>query len=271
MGRLDGKVSIITGAGSGFGALSAQLFAKEGASVVVADCSRENGENIVKEIIKAGGEAIFVLTDVTKSEDCKRMVDLTVENYGKLNIIFNNAGITGGVRYDFAHCSEEIFDHVLKVDVNGVFYGIRHAVPHMVKNGGSIISTASVAGMAGCYGGPAYCAAKGAVIAMTVAAANEYGRFGIRANCISPYAAITPIMKQYMETEQGQAKLELFKSGNPMGKLIDPIQIAYAAVYLASDESNCVNGHNLVIDCGATVKSQPVDMRVFAGDNPYDI
>lgn len=271
MRRLEGKTAVITGAGSGFGALTAKLFAEEGAKVVVADCNEDGGRQIVKEIEAGGGEAVFVLTDVTKSEDCKRMVETAIEKWGKLDIIYNNAGITGGVKYDFAHCDEKIFDQVFKVDVNGVFYGIRHAAPYMVKNGGgSIISTASVAGMLGCYGGPAYSSAKGAVIAMTIAAANEYGRFGIRVNCISPYAANTPIMKDYMKTEQGRAKLELFKSGNPMGKLVEPKAIAYAALYLASDESSCTSGHNLVVDCGATIQSQPVNMEIFAADNPYE-
>lgn len=121
MKRLEGKTAVITGAGSGFGALSAKLFAEEGAKVVVADCNEEGGMQTVKEIEEKGGIAVFIKTDVTKSEDCKRMVETAVEKWGKLDIIFNNAGITGGVKYDFAHCDEEIFDQVLKVDVNGVF------------------------------------------------------------------------------------------------------------------------------------------------------
>lgn len=272
MGRLDNKVAVITGAASGFGKLSAILFAKEGAKVVCADRTEEEGLKVVEEIKAAGGEATFIKIEVTSSQDCKRMCDLAVEKYGKLDIIFNNAGITGGVRYDFSHIDEEIFDQVLKVDINGVFYGIRHAAPYMIKNGGgSIISTASCVATNGCFGSAAYCAGKGAVVSMTVAAANEYGRFGIRANCISPYAANTPLMKEYMKTEQGRAKLERFKSGNPMGKLVDPMAVAYAALYLASDESNCTSGLNLRVDCAATVISQPVDMEIFAQDNPYDM
>jgi len=270
MNRLINKVAVITGAASGFGELSAKLFAEEGASVVVADRDEKNGNRVVNEILAKGGKAVFAFTDVTKSEDCKAMVQTAIKNYGKLDIIFNNAGITGVIKFDFAHCNEEEFDSVFKVNANGVFYGIRHAVPELIKNGGgSIINTSSVVGIAACMGSAAYSGSKGAVNALTIAAANEYGRFGIRSNCISPYAANTPIMQHYMESEEGRAKLELFKSGNPMGKLVEPIQIAYAALFLASDESLSINGHNLVVDCGATIKSQPVNMDVFNRDNPY--
>lgn len=274
MNRLEGKVAIITGAGSGFGMRSAKLFTKEGAKVVVADICEEDGLKTVEDIKKEGGDATFVKVDVANSKESANMCKVAYDSYGKIDILFNNAGIQGYVNHDIAHMDEEIFDRFIRVNLKGVWMGIRNAAPYMVANGGgSIINTASVAGMVGNLGCSAYGVSKGGVITLTWTAANEYARFGIRVNSISPYVSNTEgAMKIVKAGLVGGGKFDPNAKrdhGNPLNKSIDPWDIAYTALFLASDECSTMTGQNLVVDGGFMTRSQPLNPEAFHKNNPY--
>ena len=271
MGRLEGKTAVITGAGSGLGRETALLFAQEGAEVVVADIVFESAEKVVSEIKKAGGEACAVCADVSKEDDVKQMIEFAVEKYGKLDILYNNAGVTGShLDLDMAHQDPAELDKVYGVNVKGTFYGIHYAAPYLVKNGGgSIISTASVAGVIGCMGGAFYGSSKTAVIGLTQTAANEYGRFGIRVNCVSPYVMRTPFLAMMEKTPEGRKELAMFHGGNPCGRIVDPKEVAYTVLFLASDESTGITGQNIMVDLGAAVQGQPYDNDSWVLKNTY--
>jgi len=252
MSKLNGKVAIITGAASGIGKASALLFAREGAKVVVADVTDELGKETVKMINESGGKAIFVHTDVSKVEDVKSVVKTTVDTYGKLDIIFNNAGIEG-VTADTANYPENVFDKVVAVNLKGVWLGIKYAVPELLKNGGgSIINTSSVAGLVAFAGSSAYNATKGGIIQLTKTAALEYAKQNIRVNCIAPGVIETPMIERYLKG-QPEAKAA-FVQIEPVGRLGKPEEIAKAALFLASDDSSFVTGIVLVVDGGLTAQ-----------------
>jgi NAD(P)-dependent dehydrogenase (short-subunit alcohol dehydrogenase family) len=262
MGKLEDKVAIITGAGSGFGRATSILFSKEGAKVVVADIVEKSGKETVDLIKANGGEAIFVKVDVSKSADCENMVKVAVESYGKLDILFNNAGIQGEGEHDIAHMKEEVFDRFMNVNLKGVWLGIHYAAAELVKTKGAIINTASYVGSVGALGCSHYATSKGAVKTLTFVAANELGLHGVRCNCISPYMAETPGTafhpKKYVEME---------KSGNPMHKLIPINDVADAVLFLATNSS--VNGHDLYVDAGANTLTNPTFIDVFKEANQY--
>jgi NAD(P)-dependent dehydrogenase (short-subunit alcohol dehydrogenase family) len=252
MGKLDGKVAIITGAASGIGKATAILFAQEGAKVVVADITDDLGEETVKMINKSGGKAIFVHVNISKAEDVENMIKTTVKAYGRLDIIFNNAGIEGASA-DTANYPENIFDKVVAVNLKGVWLGIKYAVPELLKNGGgSIINTTSVAGLVGFASSSAYSASKGGIIQLTKTAALEYAKQNIRVNCIAPGVIDTPmidrIIKDHPEVEEALIQAE------PIGRLGKPEEIAQAALFLASGDSSFVTGTVLVVDGGLTAK-----------------
>lgn len=261
MGRLEGKVAIITGAGSGFGRLSALLFAKEGAKVVVADIVDKNGEETVRQIREAGGEASFVHVNVADAAQSANMVKTAVDTYGKLDILFNNAGIQGDVWEDIAHMKEETFDRYINVNLKGVWMGIHNAAFELAKTHGCIINTASIAATQGYYGCTAYGTSKGGVLSLTYSVANELARFGVRCNAISPYTAATP----------GITPSPRDLEGNPQHRLMEPNDIAHAALFLASDECKCINGINLFVDGGCTTKSPPFEIERFEANNPYPV
>jgi len=249
MMRLEGKVAIITGAGSGIGRETALLFAREGAKVVVADYVSEAGGETVRQIRESGGEAIFIKTDVSKASDVERMVKQTIEEYGKVDILHNNAGILGEVAF-VGDATEENWDRVFAVNLKGVFLCSKYAVREMVKRGGGvIISTASSMGLVGLPGNTAYSAAKGGVIQFTKTMALEYASSNIRVNCICAGWIDTP-----MNEELGEHIIRWTLRETPMGRWGRPEEVAQAALYLASDESSFVTGTALVIDGGWVAK-----------------
>ena len=246
MDRLKNKVAIVTGGGSGIGRATCLLFAREGAKVVVADYVAEGGNETVKQIKTAGGEAVFVQADVSKSADVQNMIGATVRNYGRVDILFNNAGIEGPSS-KLANLQEEDWDRVIAIDLTSVFLGIKYVIPEMVKQGGGVIlSTASVAGMVGFPGSGAYAAAKAGVINLTRLAALEYADKNIRVNCICPGVIETPMVDRVV----GGRSRERIVRTEPVGRLGRPEEIANAALFLASDESSFATGAPFIIDGG---------------------
>jgi NAD(P)-dependent dehydrogenase (short-subunit alcohol dehydrogenase family) len=254
MMKLKGKVAIVTGAGSGIGKASAVLFAQEGASVVVVDWNRETGARTAESIRGSGGEAVYCYADVSNPHDVEAMVNTAVEKYGKLNALFNNAAIQ--LISPLVETTEDLWDRVHRVNLKGVFLGCKYAIPAMIRNGGgSIINTASVLGFMGDPDLPAYCAAKGGVIALTRAAALGYGPQGVRINCICPGDIETPLLQDYFNKDPDPARLRQEVSAKyALRRVGKPQEVAQLAVFLASDESSFMTGTTMVIDGGLTVK-----------------
>jgi NAD(P)-dependent dehydrogenase (short-subunit alcohol dehydrogenase family) len=249
MARLAGKVAIVTGAASGIGAATARRFAEEGAAVVVADVADEGGARIADELVARGGQAAFRHTDVGSLADLEATVAFALERFDGLDVIHNNAALTGGGYV--ADIEPEVWDASLRVMLTGVFYGMRAAIPAMLaRGGGSIITTSSVEGFFGEIMSAPYCTAKAAVINLTRTVAAEYGRRGIRANCICPGAVDTPMLG-LLCTVSGRSHDDLGKA-HALGRILRPEEIANVALFLASDESSAVTGAALVADGGLT-------------------
>jgi meso-butanediol dehydrogenase / (S,S)-butanediol dehydrogenase / diacetyl reductase len=248
--RLAGKVAVVTGASRGIGRASALLFAKEGAKVTVADVRDEMGRDAVKEIEKTGGEANFALTDVSKEADVKRMIEDTVTRWGRVDILFNNAGYSLVKRVD--EMSEAEWDEILGVNLKSVFFGVKHVVPFMRRQGGGVIlSTASISGLVGQMLTPAYVAAKGALVLLTKSLAMDYGAENIRVNCICPGITDTPALRKHLDTAADpEALIRERQSRVPLGRFLLPEDIARAALYLVSDESEGVTGIAHLVDGG---------------------
>jgi NAD(P)-dependent dehydrogenase (short-subunit alcohol dehydrogenase family) len=251
--RLDGKVSIITGGGSGMGRVAAELFAKEGASVVVADFSEATGEAAVAAVRAAGGTASFVKVDVSNEDDARAMVQHAVATYGRVDTLYNNAGIMPEADHSVIDTDVPTWDKVMAVNVRGVFLGCKHAIPRMLEQGsGSIINVASFVAILGCsVPQDAYTASKGAVLALTRSTAVQFAGRGVRSNSISPGPIETPLMTEWLLKDEAAKQLRLAR--NPTGRFGRPEEIVNAAIYLASDESRWTNGANFVIDGGITV------------------
>ena len=249
MGKLADKVALITGAGSGIGRAAALLFAKEGAKIVVADFVPQGGHETVKMIKEAGGQAIFVEVNVTKSSDVQRMVKSAVDAYGRLDILFNNAGMQG--KYIMtADLPEETWDNIIATNLKGVFLGCKYAIPVMLNQGsGVIINTASTAGMLGLPGSQAYCASKAGVIQLTKSAALEYADKNIRINCICPGGITTPL-SGIGKALTDAASIPPFHQPQAMRRFGSPEEVAKVALYLASDDSSFVTGTLSVVDGG---------------------
>ena len=246
--RLKDKVAIITGAASGIGKATAKLFAEHGAKVVVADIDKDGGSQIVTQIQNGGNEAIFVETDVTLKVNTEKMVAQTVETYGKLDILFNNAGIA--MRLPVAELPEEDWHRCLDVNLTGVFLCAKAAIPAMLKNGcGSIINMSSIYGVVGADVRAAYVASKGGVTNLTRGMALDYAENNIRVNCICPGFVETPLVAGVIKTPE---EYQTLADKHPMCRLGQPEEIAYGALYLASDESAFVTGIALPIDGGYT-------------------
>ena len=251
MARLEGKVAVITGGASGIGSASAQLFVEEGARVVIADIMEDRGNALADEL---GGSAVFLRVDVSQEDDVKAAVDLAVEKFGRLDCMFNNAGI-GGAGGPIDLIPAIGFDITIAILFRSVFFGMKHATPVMKRQGsGSIISTASIAGLRTGFAGHFYSACKAAVIHMTRSVAMELGPFFIRANSICPGGIVTSIFGRGLGLDQDSAeglygKLEeIFKEAQSIRRAGLPEDIARAAVWLASDDSSFVSGAAISVD-----------------------
>ena len=248
--RLKGKVAIVTGAARGIGRASAMLFAKEGAKVTVADNRADLGQETVRQIEEAGGEARFALTDVSDEEQVKAMVEGTVAQWGKLDILFNNAGI---VLVKFVEdTTVEEWDQVMGVNLKSIFLGVKHAIPHMRRQGGgAILSTASIGSFTGQFKTPAYIASKGAVLLLTKSLALDYGADNIRVNCICPGITDTPMLREHIEASGDPATVIRERTARvPLGRFLTTEDPARAALYLVSDESDGITGIAHVVDGG---------------------
>jgi NAD(P)-dependent dehydrogenase (short-subunit alcohol dehydrogenase family) len=242
---LENKVAIITGAGSGIGKAAAELFAKEGAKVVVSDISEENGYNTVEGIKKNGGEAFFVKADSSKPEDNEALVKQTVEKYGRLDIAVNNAGIGGPLGLTGEYPIDG-WKKVIDINLSGVFYGLRYQIPAMQPTGGSIVNIASILGNAGTKFSPAYVAAKHGVVGLTKAAALEYADKKIRINSVGPGYIKTPLVMNSIDKDTLNALVGL----HPIGRLGESEEIAELILWLASSKSSFVTGAYYAADGG---------------------
>ncbi len=246
--RLKGKVAIVTGAGSGIGEATALTFAKEGARITVADVADSAGNDTVEQIRSAGGDAIYAHTDVTSADDIQGMVHLTTSNFGRLDVLFNNAGIA--MRLAVAELPEEDWDRCIDINLKGAYLGSKYAIPAMIANGGgSIINTASIYGIVGGPNRAAYVASKGGIVNLTRGMALDYADSNVRVNCICPGYTDTPIIQNIVQTPD---KYQALVDQHPMGRLAKASDVAYGALYLASDESAFVTGIALPIDGGYT-------------------
>jgi NAD(P)-dependent dehydrogenase (short-subunit alcohol dehydrogenase family) len=251
-GRLSGKVAVITGGASGIGEATAKRFVEEGAKVVVADIQVDAGRAVAAAL---GDAAVFVACDVTVEAQVADAVDLAVNTWGRLDVMFNNAGIVGAVG-SIAETSSDAWLKTIDVLLNSVFYGSKHAARVMIpQRSGSIIATTSIAGVIGGVGPHAYTAAKTAVIGLTKSIASELNQYTIRVNAIAPGTIPTALTAQAITGDRGNvaAVAEHARLTNGMGIASDPIDIANAALYLASDEARLVNGHTLVVDAGRSI------------------
>jgi len=251
--RLANKVAIITGAASGIGRASADVFAREGARIAVADINDAGGEETVTAIRADGGEAVFVHTDVSRASEVERLVKVTKEKFGKIDIFFNNAG---AFEVDMLKImEEEVWDRVYAVDVKSIFFSVKYAVPEMRKvGGGVIINTASNSVNNPTAGMCCYISAKSAVIALTKVLAVELAPDNIRVNCVSPSLTDTGIVDGIKADSTSAEWLNEMVSRIPLGKrLIKPEEIAHAALYLASDEASMTSGINLIVDGGSGI------------------
>jgi NAD(P)-dependent dehydrogenase (short-subunit alcohol dehydrogenase family) len=244
MGKLDGKVAIVTGGASGIGRATALLFAEEGAHVVLADRAGSEGESVAVEV----QNAVFLEVDVGDPDQVKGMVGEAIGRFGRLDILFNNAGIEGETAAT-ADCSLENWDRVIRTNLNGVFYGMKFAIPEMLKGGGGvIINNASVAGLVGFATLPAYCASKGGVVQLTKTAALEYAKSNIRVNVICPGVIWTPMVER-VTGGNAEARAQ-FEAMEPVGRFGTAEEVAKLALFLASDDSSFCTGAPFIVDGG---------------------
>jgi NAD(P)-dependent dehydrogenase (short-subunit alcohol dehydrogenase family) len=248
--QFSGKVALVTGGASGIGRACSQLFAKEGASVVVSDVAVEDGEETVRLIEEDGGEASFVEADVSKAAEVEALVGRAVEAYGRLDYAFNNAGIEGSMATNTADYSEEDWDRVIGVNLKGVWLCMKHEIPQMLRQGGgSIVNNSSVEGLVGLQGPSAYAASKHGVVGLTKTAALEYAQSGIRVNAVCPGLIRTPMVERYTE---GDAETEAQWAAifEPVGRMGSAEEVGEAVVWLCSEAASFVTGHAMAVDGG---------------------
>jgi NAD(P)-dependent dehydrogenase (short-subunit alcohol dehydrogenase family) len=249
LNRLENKVALVTGGSSGIGQAAAQLFAREGAKVVIADINAEGGEETLRIIRDAGGEAHFVRTDVSKAADVEALIDKIVEIYGRLDCAYNNAGILGDI-VSVADHNQGAWDHTIDTNLKGTWLCLKYQIPQMLKQGnGAIVNTTATAGVKG--GSPyrsAYAASKAGIVSLSKSAAMENAEYGLRINVICPSHTRTPMLEQFFEL---RPELEAdFIAQAPMGRIAAPEEVAEGALWLCSDASSFVTGHVLAVDGG---------------------
>jgi len=253
--QLAKTVALITGGASGIGRATALLFAREGAAVAIADVNADAGQRVADEIVQSGGRASFEPVDVTRVADCRRVVERAIREFGRIDILFNNAGIIR--RATVLDLSEEDWDRVMAVNLKSIYLMSREVIPHMQKaGGGTIINTASGWGLTGGAKAAVYCASKGAVVLLTKAMAIDHGPQNIRVNCICPGDTDTGMLReeaQQLGEENNRFLAEAAK--RPLGRVGTPKEIAQTALYLASDASSFVTGTALVVDGGGLAGS----------------
>jgi NAD(P)-dependent dehydrogenase (short-subunit alcohol dehydrogenase family) len=247
--KLAGKVAIVTGAGGGIGRASVIALACEGAKVTALDVNVAGGEETAAQAKSKGLEVVFEPTDVCKESQVKAAVESTVARWGRLDILFNNAGIV--LVKSIEEMTEAEWDRLMAINLKAVFFGCKHAIPHMRKTGGAILNTGSIGSFTGQLGTPAYIASKGAVALLTKSLALDYGRDGIRVNCICPGITDTPMLREHMGYgEAGEKNIRERLARVPLGKILDPRDVARAALYLVSDDSAGITGITHVVDGG---------------------
>lgn len=249
--RMQGKVAIVTGGGGGIGRASVEVLAEEGARIVVAEFNRETGQAAADAVTAAGGEAIFVATDVSEEDQVKTLMDTAIAAYGKIDVLLNNVG--GSTLNDgrITEVSNDEFWLKMRVDLFGTWLGCQLALPHMMKaQSGSIINMTSVNAIIGVKGRNAYACAKGAIVSLTRALAVEYGEYGIRANCIAPGRTLS----ERVLARQGNRKPTDIKDTSHLLGVIEPREIAKTVLYLASEDSSKTTGQMLVVDSGLTIQ-----------------
>jgi NAD(P)-dependent dehydrogenase (short-subunit alcohol dehydrogenase family) len=247
-GRVDGKIALVTGAGSGIGRATALVFAREGAKVVVADVVVDGGEETVRQIKAAGGAALFVKADMAKAAEVEAMVQKAVTTYGRLDCAHNNAGIEGATGRT-ADYREEDWDRVIRINLTGVWFCMKYEISQMLKQGGgAIVNTASDAGLLGVPQMPAYVASKHGVVGLTKTAALEYAKSGIRVNAVCPGVIKTPMVERITSQRAGRA--ERMAAAEPVGRMGKPEEIAEAVVWLCSEAASFVTGLPMSVDGG---------------------
>jgi NAD(P)-dependent dehydrogenase (short-subunit alcohol dehydrogenase family) len=255
-GRLEGKVAVVTGAASGMGRATAELFAREGAIVAVTDVADAAGKAVADEIVAAGGRADYWRLDVSDEPEVEAVVTDVVARFGRLDVLVNSAGVIGPDKPTH-EVTEAEFDALFAIDLKGVFFCTKHAVPHMIANGkGSVVNYSSIYGLVGNDEFTAYHVAKGAVTMQTRQDAAVYGKYGIRVNSVHPSTVLTPLVEGIAaEYPGGLPAYELMMTANQsLRRLGRPIDVAYGVLYLASDEADWVTGVSLAIDGGYTAR-----------------
>lgn len=250
--RLQDKVCIITGAGGGMGRVAAQMFANEGAKIAVFERDAQAGQTTVDEITKNGGQAQFFKVDIANEANVKNAVEATVQTFGKIDVLYNNAGVMPEADNSVVNTSEDVWDLVMNINVKGIFLMTKYVIPEMEKNqSGSIINIASFVAEMGCsVPQDAYTASKGAVVSLTKSLAIQFRPKGIRTNAISPGPIETPLLMEWLVSDEDAKNLRLNRQ--PAGRFGKPEDIVNCALYLASDESDWTNGANINVDGGIT-------------------
>ena len=248
--RLEGKVALITGAAHGMGAEEARLFAREGARVAIADIREDDARKVEAEIAEAGGESMVVMLDVSQEDQWEQSVAAVVAKFGKLDILVNNAGISGSGERDAT--STDAWDRLMNINAKGVFLGMKYTIPEMEKaGGGAIVNISSISGFVGQEGiHPGYNASKGAVRLVTKAAAVQHAKIGIRVNSVHP-GMLPPMLTSF---QRGDPNRDAMNAAVPMGREGEPIEVATAVLFLASDEASYITGTELIVDGGFTAK-----------------
>src|SRR5262245_10187578 len=251
-GRVEGKVALVTGGASGIGRATALTFAREGAKLVIADLNEEGGRQTVHMITEQGGDATFVRTDVSQAVEVQALISKAVETYGRLDCAHNNAGIGGGPRALTTEYPEDRWHQVIAVNLTGVWLCMKYEIPQMLHQGrGTIVNTASAAGLVGTRGTSAYVASKHGVVGLTKTAALEYAQQGIRVNCVCPGWIQTPMTERGLSDPERRARII---ASAPTGRVGTPEEVAEAVVWLCSDAASFVTGHAMSVDGGVIAR-----------------